>query len=55
MKRDIVDQRMNLPPSAQQVTALQRLVAHIDFSLSRLRSYLRYIGIVKYAEAAETL
>ncbi len=55
MKRDIVDQRMNLPPSVQQVTALQRLVAYIDFGLSRVRSYLQYIGIVKYAEPAETL
>jgi hypothetical protein len=46
---------MNPPPSAQQVTAPQRLTGHLDFILRRLRFYLQYIRIVKYAKAAETL
>jgi hypothetical protein len=48
VKRDIIYRRMNLPPSAQKVTAPQQLAAHIDSTLRRLCSYLQYIGIVKF-------
>jgi hypothetical protein len=30
VKRDIIFRRMNLPPSAQQITDLRRLAAHLD-------------------------
>ncbi len=43
---------MNLPPSAQQITEPRRLAAHLDSAIPRLRSYLQYIGFVKYTEAA---
>jgi hypothetical protein len=43
--------RMNLPPSAQQVTDPQRLTAP---TLRWLHSYLQYIRFVKYAKATET-
>ncbi len=39
----------------QQITAPQRLAAHLDFTLQRLHSYLQYIGIVKNVKATETL
>jgi hypothetical protein len=55
LKRDIIYRRMNLPPSAQQVTDSRRLAAHIDSVIRRLRSYLQYIGLVKYKKAAELL
>ncbi len=54
VKRDIY-RRMNLPPSAQKVTDPWRLVAHLDSTLRILHSYLRYIGMVKWAKATETL
>ncbi len=46
---------MNLPPSAQQITATQHLVAHLDSTVRRLCSYLQYIGVVKYSKAIEAL
>jgi hypothetical protein len=55
LKRDIIYRRMNLPPSAQQVTDSRRLAAHIDSVIRRLRSYLQYIGLVKYKKAVELL
>jgi hypothetical protein len=47
--------RMNLPPSAQQVTDPQRLTAHLYSTLRRLHSYLQYIRFVKYVKATENL
>jgi hypothetical protein len=55
VKRDIIYRRMNLPPSAQQVTDLRRLTAHINTTIRSLCSYLQYIGFVKFAKAATTL
>jgi hypothetical protein len=55
VKRDIIYRRMNLPPSAQQVTDPRRLTAHIDSTIRRLCSYLQYIGFVRFAKAATTL
>jgi hypothetical protein len=55
VKRDIIYRRMNLPPSAQQVTDPRRLAAHIDSTIRRLRSYLQYIGLLKYKKAADLL
>jgi hypothetical protein len=55
VKRDIIFRRMNLPPSAQQVTDSRRLAAHIDSVIRRLRSYLQYIGLVKYKKATDLL
>ncbi len=56
VKRDILYRWMNLPPSAQKLTAPQRLAAHFDSTLHRLCSSLQYIGIVKFVKlAAETL
>jgi hypothetical protein len=55
VKRDIIYRRMNLPPSAQQVTDSRRLAAHIDSAIRRLRSYLQYIGLLKYKKAADLL
>jgi hypothetical protein len=46
---------MNLPPSAQQITDPQLLSAHMDSTLRRLHSYLRYIEFVKFAKASEIL
>jgi hypothetical protein len=43
VKRDIIYRRMNLPPSAQQVTDPRRLTAHIDSTIRR------------FAKAATTL
>ncbi len=43
---------MNLPPSAQQITDPRRQAAHLDSAIHRLRSYLQYIGLVKFAKAA---
>jgi hypothetical protein len=40
IKRDIVYRRMNLPPSAQQITDPRRLTAQIDSAIRRLCSYL---------------
>jgi hypothetical protein len=48
-------QRMNLPPSAQQMTAPQWLAAHIDSTMRKLRSYLQYVGLAKCVKAIETL
>jgi hypothetical protein len=39
VKRDLIYRRMNLPPSAQQVTDSRRLTAHLDSTIRRLRSY----------------
>ncbi len=47
--------RMNLPPSARQVTDPQRLTAHLYSTLRRLHSYLHYIRFVKYVIATENL
>jgi hypothetical protein len=55
VRRDVIYSWMNLPHSVQQITAPQQLVAHLDFILWRLLSYLQYIGIVKNDKAAETL
>jgi hypothetical protein len=55
VKRDIIYRRMNLPPSAQQVTDPRRLAAHIDSTIRRLRSYFQYIGLMKYKKAADML
>jgi hypothetical protein len=51
IKRDIIHLRLNLPPSARQVTEPQRLAAHLNSTLHRLHSYLQYIGLAKYAKA----
>jgi hypothetical protein len=55
MKRDLIFRRMNLPPSAQQITDPRRLTAHIDSTIRRLRSYLQYIGLMKYKKAIDLL
>jgi hypothetical protein len=55
MKRDIIFRRMNLPPSARQVTEHQRLAAHLNSTLHRLNFYLHYIGLAKYGNAATML
>jgi hypothetical protein len=55
VKRDIIYRRMNLPPSAQQITDPRRLAAHMDSTLRRLHSYLQYIGFVKFAKASKIL
>jgi hypothetical protein len=55
VKRDIIYRRMNLPPSAQQVTDPRRLAAHLDSTIPRLRSYLQYIGLLKYKKAVDLL
>ncbi len=44
-----------LPPSDNQETVPERSAAHIDSTVQRLRSYLQYIGLIKYAKANETL
>jgi hypothetical protein len=55
VKRDIILRKMNVPPSAQQITDPQRLAAHLDSTIRRLCSYLQYIGFVKYTKAANLL
>ncbi len=55
VKRDIIFRRMNLTPSEQQITDPRRLAAHLDSTISRLRSYLQYIGLVKHMKAADLL
>ncbi len=55
VKRDLIYRRMNLPPSAQRVTDPRRLAAHLDSTIRRLRSYLQYIGLMKYKKAADML
>jgi hypothetical protein len=55
IKRDLIYRRMNLPPSAQQVTDPRRLAAHVDSTIRRLRSYLQYIGLMKYKTADDLL
>jgi hypothetical protein len=55
IKRDIIYRRMNLPPSAQQITHRQRITAHIDQAVRRLISYLEYIGLHKYQDATNLL
>jgi hypothetical protein len=55
IKCDLIYRRMNLPPSAQQVTDSRRLTAHLDSTIRRLRSYLQYIGLSKYKKAADML
>ncbi len=42
---------MNLPPLAWQVTNLQRITVHFDFTLRRLCSNFQYLGLSKYAKA----
>ncbi len=55
VKRDIIYRRMNLPPSARQLSDPRRITAHIDSAIKRLRSYLEYIGFVKFSKAITTL
>jgi hypothetical protein len=55
IKCDLTHRRMNLPPSAQQMTDSRRLVAHLDSTIRRLHSYLQYIGLLKYKKAADML
>jgi hypothetical protein len=55
VKQDIIFRRMNLPPSAQQITDPRRLAAYLDSTIRRLRSYLQYIGLVKYKKTADLL
>jgi hypothetical protein len=55
VKRDIIYRRMNLPPSARQPADPRRITAHIDSAIRRLRSYLEYIGFVKFTKAISTL
>ncbi len=55
IKRDIIYRRLNLPPSANQVTDPPRLAAHLNSTLQRLHSYLEYIGLAKYAKAIKML
>jgi hypothetical protein len=55
VKRDIIFRRMNLPPSAQQITDPRRLAAHLDFTICRLCSYLQYIGLVKHMKSLDLL
>ncbi len=51
IKRNMIHRCMKLPPSGQHMTAPQRLAEHLDSMMRRLRSYLQYIGLVKYAKA----
>jgi hypothetical protein len=53
IKRDIIYRRLNLHPSARQVTDPQRLAAHLNSTLHRLHSYMQYIGLANYAKATE--
>jgi hypothetical protein len=55
IKRDLIYRRMNLPPSASQVTDSRRLAAHLDSTIRRLRSYLQYIGLQKFKKATDML
>jgi hypothetical protein len=55
VKRDIIFRRMNLPPSARQISNPERLSAHLHSTLHRLQSYLKYIGLMKYAKALKTI
>ncbi len=55
VKRDHIYRRMNLPPSAQQITDPRRLVVHLDSTIRRLRSPLLYIGLMRYKKAADLL
>jgi hypothetical protein len=55
VKRNLIYRIMNLPPSAQRVTDPRRLTAHLDSTIRRLRSYLQYIGLMKYKKAADML
>jgi hypothetical protein len=55
IKRDIIYRRLNLPPSANQITDSPRLAAHLNSTLHRLHSYLQYIGLAKYAKAIKML
>jgi hypothetical protein len=55
IKRDLIYRRMNLPPSANQVTDSRRLAAHLDSVIRRLRSYLQYIGLQKFKKATDML
>jgi hypothetical protein len=55
VKRDLIFRRMNLHPSAQQVTDPRRRTAHLDSTIRRLRSYLQYIGLMRYKKAADML
>jgi hypothetical protein len=55
IRRDIIYRRLNLPPSANQITDPPRLAAHLNSTLQRLHSYLEYIGLAKYAKAIKML
>jgi hypothetical protein len=55
VKHDLIYRRMNLPPSAQQISDPRRIAVHLDTSIRRLRSYLLYIGLLKYKKAADLL
>jgi hypothetical protein len=51
IKRDIINHRVNLPPSARQVTNPQWLMAHLVSTFWRLSSYFQYISLGKFANA----
>jgi hypothetical protein len=55
MKRDMIFRRMNLPPSARQITDPPCLAAHLNSTLHRLHSYMQYIGLAKYLQATTML
>jgi hypothetical protein len=55
IKQDIIFRRMNLPPSARLITESQRLAAHLNSTLHWLHSFLKYIGLAKYATATTML
>jgi hypothetical protein len=45
IKRDIIYCHMNLPSSARQLTNLQQLMAHFNFTCCRLCSYFQHMGL----------
>jgi hypothetical protein len=55
IKRDIIYRRLNLPPSANQITDPPRLAVHLNSTLQRLHSYLEHIGLAKYTKATKML
>jgi hypothetical protein len=55
IKRDIIYRRLNLPPSASQITDPPQLAAHLNSTLHRLHSYMQYISLAKYAKAIKML
>jgi hypothetical protein len=57
INRDIIYRRINLPPSARQVTNLRRLIVHLDstFHFHKISSYFQYIVLIKFANVISTL